>query len=264
MADGTSIVFNELAPLVLLAGFFLLVGAAVAMVAFVCRQSRLRLRGPGAGQAILDSPPWSSDRSVWQPFFDGSFRWLAVRCQDSVEVQTALRLRNPRLCSWEEGLHRAMDHRLFISPPMNGWILVMGADLPDPSEDADACFHLISRLSRVLGEVQFFSINRMFNHHAWALADAGRVRRGYAWAGQTVWNQGVPTQVELALRLPTYDYCELPQRAFLSYSDPLGTATEKVTALAARWSVDPTTVDFRRLRGNPGISGKFSFRSSPH
>ena len=46
--------------------------------------------------------------------------------------------------------------RLFIAPRINGWILVFGSDLPDPSDDVDQCFHFVTGLSRKLGHVQLF------------------------------------------------------------------------------------------------------------
>jgi len=206
-----------------------------------------------------DPEPWRMpDRYLWQPVFDTPFRWLAVRGVDAAVIQEVLHIRNPRPCSWEEGLHRALDHKLFISPPVNGWILVMGADLPDPGEDVDECFHFLTHVSRELGEVQFFSMNRLFSHHAWASLLDGKVERAYAWNGQTVWNQGKATEAEEALRLRTFDYGEPPEKSFFTHADPLGATTEKLTSLAARWSVDPTTVDFRALRDARGISGRFS------
>ena len=53
-----------------------------------------------------------------------------------------------------------------------------------------------SGLSRKLGHVQFFSANRVLNHHSWALLDQGEVFRAYAWAGETLGNQGPLTAAE--------------------------------------------------------------------
>src|SRR6185295_7557650 len=111
-----------------------------------------------------------------------------------------LRLNNPTPCSWEEGLARAQGHKLFISPPVGGWILVMGSDLPDPGDDVDKCFRFILDLSRKLGHVQYFSANRVVDHHSWAQAEQGRVLRAYAWAGRTVWHQGKMTRAEIPYR----------------------------------------------------------------
>src|SRR5690242_14444365 len=64
--------------------------------------------------------------------------WIAVRSRSLPAVQSALGLHNPKPCSWMDGL--AGEQKLFIAPPVKGWILVMGSGLPEPSEDVDACF----------------------------------------------------------------------------------------------------------------------------
>lgn len=258
--EGSGVGQGDLTPALLIFFFLgvILIGAVcMALIYRHTRLTRTMLR------SRRDTELWRSERATWQPIFDAPFRWLAVRGATAPMIQAALGLRNPKPCSWEEGLTRALDHKLFISPPVKGWTLVMGADLPDPGEDVDECFHFLTRLSRQVGEVQFFSINRLFSHHAWVMLDHGHVKRAYAWSGQAVWNEGVPTEAEIALRLHTFDYFESPERSFFGHADPLGATTEKVTNLAARWSVDPTTVDFRSLRDNRGISGRFSPSAPP-
>src|SRR6185503_20162467 len=146
-------------------------------------------------------------------------------------VQMALELHKPTPCSWEEGMTVAHEQKLFISPPVEGWILVMGSRLPEPADDVDQCFRFIVALSRKLGHVQFFSVNRAVNHHAWVLADHGHVLRAYAWAGKTLWNQGRITKAELDLRLKCYDYTEAVERGQFSQSDPAFANTERVPLL---------------------------------
>src|SRR5262245_20211437 len=64
--------------------------------------------------------------------------WLAVKSRNLRAVQSALGLHNAKPCSWIEGL--ASDEKLFIAPPVKGWIIVLGSALPEPSDDVDACF----------------------------------------------------------------------------------------------------------------------------
>jgi hypothetical protein len=125
--------------------------------------------------------------------------------------------------------------------------------LPDPVDDVDRCFYFLLKLSRSLGHVQFFSLNRALNHHAWIRAHSGHIRRAYAWAGETLWNQGEPTQAEIDLAMKCLGYGELAQS--VEPSDSPGSNTEKVMLLAARWSFDPTSVDENRLRVGLGVSG---------
>lgn len=190
-------------------------------------------------------------------------RWLAIKSGNPQLVQAALGLHNPTPCSWEEGLTVSNDQKLFISPPVGGWILVMGSNLPEPGEDVDKCYLLVLELSRKLGQVQFFSINRAVNHHAWVQADQGTVVRAYSWAGRVMWNQGRMTRQEMDLGLKCFGYGEGEDRIDYGKVDPAVVNTERVPLLASRWSLDPTTIDARMLKENQGISGKLS-RTKAH
>src|SRR5437867_7632929 len=45
--------------------------------------------------------------------------WLAIRGRNLSAVQSALGLHHAKPCSWAQGL----NEKLFISPPIHGWIL---------------------------------------------------------------------------------------------------------------------------------------------
>lgn len=180
-------------------------------------------------------------------------RWLAVRSRDTHAVQLALGLHNPRPCSWSEGL--LTSRNLFIAPPINGWTLVFGAGLPLPDDDVDACYRFLRELSRKLGHVQFFQADQVLQHHAWAQLESGRVVRAYAWAGTTLWNQGVKTSAEIALRLNCFSYGENPGSDDWTVADHLVANVEKVSQLARRWSLDPAEIDGRAIAQQQGIAG---------
>jgi len=192
--------------------------------------------------------------------FDQPTRWLTVKSSNPATVQAALNLHHPTPCSLEEGLAEAHDDKLFISPPIGGWILVLGSGLPDPAEDVDRCFRFLTQVSRKLGQVQFFSSSRVLNYHSWALTDKGRVYRGYSWAGETIWNQGPVTAAERDLDLICFEY-GAEVNAFTA-REALAANCEKVSLLASRWGVDPTLLGSGNWRGN-GIVGEWS-HSKPH
>ena len=189
-------------------------------------------------------------------------RWVAIRSNNQQAVRDAFRLQNPRTCTWEEGLAEASQSKLFISPPVGSWILVMGTCLPDPHEDVDQCFHFLNELSAKLGHVQFFLSDRVLYHHAWVRAQDGLIQRAYAWAGETLWNQGPMTMAEMELGLHCLQYGdstgadEFPPPPFIQ------TNTEKIMVLAANWSIDPLTVDQRALGLGQGLAGEVSSTSS--
>ncbi|SRR5581483_5566670 len=182
--------------------------------------------------------------------------WLAIKNKNLLAVQQALALHNPKPCSWAEGLS-GNDQKVFIAPPVSGWILVVGSSLPEPSDDVDACFRFLLDLSRKLGHVQFFSANSMLNHHAWAQAENGRVLRAYAWAGRTLWNQGHATPPENDLGMRCYDYTEAADSpVFTSHHEAGFNNADKVHFLAARWSIDPEDIDERFIEQEWGIVGE--------
>ncbi len=161
--------------------------------------------------------------------------WLAVRSLDPKIVRTTL----PDKCEF------------FISPRVNGWVIVTGPGLPDPGDDVDGCFRFLVFASRQLGHVQFFHIEKFSACHAWARLDEGCVTRAYAWAGETIWNQGETTLAERGLRLKCSSYGE--DVGFLAAKKNALTNIEKIPLLAMRWSVDP-----KILHRADGITGESS------
>jgi hypothetical protein len=184
--------------------------------------------------------------------------WLAVKSRNLRAVQSALGLHNPKPCSWIEGL--ANDEKLFIAPPVKGWIIVMGSGLPEPCDDVDAFFRFLLEISRKLGRVQFFNASAVVQHHAWIEADHGRVVRAYAWAGRTLWSQGKLTLAERELGLNCFDYSDPTQPFPFSLRDRINANVEKVPLLAARWSLDPAAIDESFLQHERGVAGEWSRR----
>jgi hypothetical protein len=187
--------------------------------------------------------------------FERPSRWLAVKCNNAAAVQAALNLRHAVPCSWEEGLVEASEGKLFVSRPISGWVLVVGPGLPEPAEDVDFCYRFLRDLSRKLGNVQYYSVNRALNHHAWALLEDGKVYRAYAWAGETLWNEGFVTAAERELGMACFDYGS--EVNLFSCREALAGDGEKLNQLAARWSLDPAAIPPAMWR-TQGIVGKVS------
>ena len=186
--------------------------------------------------------------------FEAPGRWLAIRGRHPHEVEVALGVQHARVCSWGDAIAAPFEPRLFISPPVNGWIVVMGCDLPDPADDVDECFKFLTALSHRLGEVHFFARNRAVSHHAWAQLDNGQVKRAYAWAGETLWNQGPLTKAERDLEVRCLNYAQSSESFGWSARGLLTANTDKVVRLAAAWSLDPTSVEGPTLEAK-GIAG---------
>ena len=222
--------------------------AIIVCVAILRLVIRRELRG---GLMVAGGfPPPRLSASV----FAAPPRWLAVRSLHPHTVEIALGLHHVRPCSWTDALATPSEPRLFISPPVDGWIVVMGSDLPDPADDIDECFKFLVGLSHKLGEVQFFSRNRAVSHHGWARLSQGEVLRAYIWAGDTLWNQGEMTDVERGLRMRCRSYAENTEVFGFAEREMAAHNTERVVRIAAAWSLDPTTLEGVALEAK-GISG---------
>ncbi len=203
----------------------------------------------------------SATEDFTAPFlFERPSRWLAVKCSNLQKVQAALHLHNPTPCPLSEGFGRLAERKLFISPPVKGWILVVGNSLPDAGDDVDKLYHFLMAVADQLGSVQYFATNRAVGHHTWVRIENNRVYRAYSWAGETLWNQGDVTAAERELELKCYNYGDTPLPFPFTARESTSANTEKVIQLAARWSVDPLAVNNHGVRAALGISGDLTRR----
>jgi hypothetical protein len=244
MAVTAPTLHQEIVPLLLM-GFV----AVILMVIGIMRWVVVR----ELGRAVKLKPKVQRPH-LTTALFDAPVRWLAIKSQNPQAVEAALGVHNARACSWTDALVTPFEPRLFISPPVNGWIVVMGCDLPDPNDDIDQCFKFLTGLSRKLGEVQFYSRNRAVAHHGWARVLDGRVLRAYVWAGETLWNQGPITDLERELKLRCLTYAESSGVLGLAEREVLSLNTDRVVRMAAAWSIDPTAVEGAALESK-GIAG---------
>jgi hypothetical protein len=249
--------FKEVAWLLMLIPFGIVSGTGVFFIFCAWRRACQSRKEDAEGS--FRSYPKTGSMGFHSSVFEQPSRWLVVKAGDPSVVQAALNLHHPTPCSWEEGLIEAREDKLFISPSISGWVLVVGSGLPGPFEDVDDCFRFLSDLSRKVGQVQFFCASRVVSQHAWVLMERGRVFRAYAWAGETLWNQGPLTAAEKELDLRCFDYGS-EQNLFL-VKDELAANSERIGQLAARWSLDPGSLCPGSWSG-PGIVGGLSHSKS--
>lgn len=229
---------NGMAVLVMLATHFVALAiACLFFVGIIARRRNLALAQLAASSVTVPSQTIFPQRPTC---------WLAIRGASPESVQAALGLNRSMPCSWSEGM--TGEHTFFISPRVNGWVIVTGVAIPTPADDVDECFHFLMALSRKLGHVQFFYAEKSVFHHAWARLDEGCVTRAYAWTGDVVWHQGPKTIPEIELGMKCFSYgerCPLPVAA---------KNADKVSKLAARWNFDPAAVDERTLNQAIGVA----------
>jgi hypothetical protein len=163
--------------------------------------------------------------------------WLTIYSADPQTIRALLPERNG----------------FFIGPQINGWVIVSGSGLPTPGDDVDACYLFLTAMSRELGLVQFFHAETFSGHHAWARLDDGYVMRAYAWAGETIWNQGPKTLMEQYLGLNCLGYGEVSTPKFWATKEMALANVKKIPLLASVWSSDP-----KELHRADGITGDSS------
>lgn len=247
---------DEIAALLLL-----LVGGvmAVALIAFyfVRRTTRRQRALEEIPESMYNQPAFSEPPEYRGLPFSQPNTWLAIRNRNVEAVLESLGIQSVTPCSWEDGLAGIDARKMFISPPIGGWVLVFGSSLPVPGDDIDAVFRFVTGLSGRLGHVQYFHANAVVYQHAWARSEYGRILRGFAWTDETVWNQGRPTLAERQLGLICPDYGDRGEGdGMFGQPDFVIANAERVAALAARWSVDLANVDPRVFDRERGVAGE--------
>ena len=216
----------------LLGSFTVVLAGAIVMVLVHRRNLREWRRQKRLAAALQRSTPARPQVPMALPG-----RWVAVRSMNTEHLREALAIRGP-MFPWSEALSRVDENRLFLSAPVDGWTLIVGAAVPDPATDVDAVFRFLLELSREAGDVQYFSLDRVLGFHGWARLKDGRVLRGYAWAGETVWNQGRLTLDERLLGMRCRAYGEETPALGYGAVSPEMENTERVPLLAQRWGID--------------------------
>ena len=208
--------------------------------------------------------------------------WFAVKASDAAAVIGALELKDAVPANWTSGLAAANpetfssdgDRWLFVSPPLNGWVLAVGSWLPYPTweehHDIGAKFNtMFALLVTQFDEVQFFGSHRVSEYCAWARAVNGEPVRIFAYGGEVLMNLGDQTPEEAKLGLPNLSGLSLSdaEDRIFSAAEEMDAEQEKlvesglsqdeayerahngrhafpteddVVQLAALWSIDPT------------------------
>jgi hypothetical protein len=216
-----------------------LVATTVSLAAYVLAPRT------GSGRLIYAQTP---DRP---PPFGYNMTWLALRTRDTDRVVEALSLAHVEPANWSTGLGTVYSHdygqgRIFVSPPVNGWIFVVGLSLPQPlgGAFAEKSMPLLVDLGATFIEVQYFSSCPDIDHFAWARIIDGQLVRAFAVGDQgQIWNKGKQTKEEKALGLKLFEVRGGGRGRGRSKAgdEPVIYPTEMhVMQLAAKWSLDPT------------------------
>lgn len=214
---------------------------------------------PQAGPGATISTPGTQLPPEHAIPFGYKSQWLAVRTENPVAALVALGADGAQPAGWSDGVG-ASGGTVFATPPLDGWVLLVGS-FPEILGDTDeGAVTLVSRLSADLQtEVQYFGTHRVVEYHAWVRANNGDIVRAYAYLGErgeTLLQAGAKTPEERELGFNFFDE-EAPdakddaywERKDLSFPDE-----GNVMVLAGRWSINPAELGERGLVGTGWIA----------
>ncbi len=178
--------------------------------------------------------------------FGYKIAWLAIRTEDTKAAAEALRVTDAHAASWAEGIDATYGAErgrapVFLTPVVDGWTLaVLGrGELFEDDGTGGGALDLPS-LSRRFGEVQKFATHRVVEYQEWQRWVNGWPVRRYCWIGESDeirFDEGEPISAEGNLLRATD--LDGDWDAF-DFADE-----ETVMAVAAEWSINPTTLDER-------------------
>jgi len=190
------------------------------------------------------------------PFYDIS--WLAVKDGDAATLIDLLDFADPIAVTWEQGLAavcgdywdfdeplEAVWSRVFITPNVDGWTLLLGGWFD--GHDAQAAARLATtcqNLSQRYGAAHAFTTQGRMDHYAWLLAQNGTILRWFVWDGEVVTDSGETPTVEQQLRA-----------AFVAEeSDDVWSPSEvDVCAIAGASGIDPSILGANTSSNGQGV-----------
>ena len=223
----------ELLPVALWAVMF---GALVMLAMTVRRILKLAKKRDALAEASADQ---EAEPDVPVPF-GYKCAWYAARTENPLSVATHLGLRGVRTANWREGVQKAYETLVFVSPPQRGWILAAGRCLANVSPFPQAITPSIVALSLAHGEAMFFATDRITETHIWARARSGVLERAFGYSGESgeiLWDHGSKTEAEISLSF------DLPTE-------------ETVMELARRWCICPLDLPYAESSPALGLVGK--------
>lgn len=203
--------------------------------------------------------------------FGYKVNWFAVKAKDPATVAAALDIGPGIPSNWASGMAAAYgdtcreDQKqwIFISPPVNGWIFVIGSHLPYPvmhtpdrhggiGQQFDSLF---SRLNNHFPEVQFFGSYRVVGFVAWARAKAGKIERVFSFGDGDVYaNIGKQSREEASLAFQDLSGLS-PSAASERIFGVDGKLPDEsdVLRLSNLWSIDPENLSEKELPEGLGL-----------
>jgi len=157
--------------------------------------------------------------------------WFAVKTTNVDDVVKEIGLKSAQRCNWKSGVAAAYEGKIFVTPSVNGWTLVVGQDLPtlDDKDRRKQTEAILIKLSKRFAEAQHYGTHRVVEFHSWVKAVNGKIIREYAYLGERgemLHDSGDITTEEQSVGIKS-DSNFFPDESH-------------VMKVAGKWSLDPT------------------------
>lgn len=180
-------------------------------------------------EGLLDSDFREKDRNRHQKTpdkaisFGPKMQWIAIKTDYREKVAATLKLNNLELANWSNGLEKASENHVFLTPNIDGWILAVGWGLGEIWKKTE----LLEKLSREYGEAQFLLTHAGVHSHTYIRYTNGKmIRHFHSEEGEILTNEGTPTTAESSLDLTN----TLPDENL-------------IFNIATEWSVNPQSLN---------------------
>ncbi len=185
--------------------FWVLLGALGALVMVIAATALIL-----AVRVARRDPEVAPDRP--RPF-PPTTAWIVLSSDDAQAVISALSLDHVQTVNWHTGFTTLRDpelgeHYVFVSPAIDGTVLVVGTALPCPvsARFVDRCTPMLERLAERFEDVRYFVSYPELGIYGWARYQDGAVQRAFAWGDEgIIWNEGAVTAAERDLNLSVFE-----------------------------------------------------------
>jgi hypothetical protein len=191
--------------------------------------------------------------------------WIAVQAPSARVLAESLGLHEMQVANWHSGLEAAYEYPgnyIFVTPPVNGWVLAVGNGIPDPSDPSTLASWraIMASLSKSFGDTQYFASHRVSSYYAWARYLDGTEKRLFAHADEIIFNIGQPYAEESDLITHLFDSScpEANTDAYWERKDLRMPDEEDVLRIASKWSINPAELDSADQPPSVGVVGKMS------
>lgn len=190
--------------------------------------------------------------------FGYKMAWFAIPTKDSARVMHACGLKRAAPASWVTGVQTVYCELsyAFVTPPVDGWTLVLGLGLPsfDTEDRTREFLAFLDRVATAFPDFCYFGTHRVVDFHGWVRVSDGKIRRAYAYLGErgeTLYESGSKTEEEVALGFNFFDERsqEAASEGYFEREDLRYPNEEDVMSISAAWAINTQTLDQRTERG---------------